>query len=224
MTNRSYPVMLRLQNQQCVVVGGGSVAERKTLGLLEAGACVTIISPKITEQLQTAAQAGQIIWRKKLFSRDDIHGALLVFAATNNPEVNLAVYEALQPGQLITIADRPDLSTFTVPAQLRRGRLLLTASTEGASPGLSRKLMSELAERYDESYETYVEFLAETRRMVLEKVESPKRRRYLFKRLLADEFLEGIKDHDTERLWRRFAELMQNEEEIQEGENRHDVY
>ncbi|GEN33409.1 MULTISPECIES: precorrin-2 dehydrogenase/sirohydrochlorin ferrochelatase family protein [Aneurinibacillus] len=213
MTDRLYPVLLQLKNRTCVIIGGGGVAERKAMTLLQTGASVVVVSPELTERLQDLAQAGRIVWRKKAFTPEDVHGAFLIFAATNHPEVNLAVYEAKESGQLLNISDRPDLSTFTVPAQLHRGKLLLTVSTEGASPGLSRKLIEELAERYDEAYEIYLDFLAETRRLILEQVENPKRRRRLFRELLADEFLLDARRKDTDRLWERFMKLMREEGE-----------
>ncbi|GED14097.1 precorrin-2 dehydrogenase/sirohydrochlorin ferrochelatase family protein [Aneurinibacillus migulanus] len=208
MAEYSYPAMLQLKGRRCLVVGGGRVAERKTTTLLNTGAFITVVSPTLTERLHTFVQTGRIEWREKTFEPEDVQEAFLVFAATDNSEVNVSVREALTPYQLINIADRPDASTFTVPAQLRRGRLLMTVATEGASPGLARKLVSELGEAYDETYEVYVDFLAEARRIVLEQVESPHQRRRLFKQLLDDDFLDDARWQDTERLWNRFWELV----------------
>ncbi|CEH27757.1 hypothetical protein AM501_17270 [Aneurinibacillus migulanus] len=208
MAEYSYPAMLQLKGRRCLVVGGGRVAERKTTTLLNTGAFITVVSPTLTERLHTFVQTGRIEWREKTFEPEDVQEAFLVFAATDNSEVNVCVREALTPYQLINIADRPDASTFTVPAQLRRGRLLMTVATEGASPGLARKLVSELGEAYDETYEVYVDFLAEARRIVLEQVESPHQRRRLFKQLLDDDFLDDARWQDTERLWNRFWELV----------------
>lgn len=208
MAEYSYPAMLQLKGRRCLVVGGGRVAERKTTTLLNTGAFITVVSPTLTERLHTFVQTGRIKWRERTFEPEDVQEAFLVFAATDNSEVNVSVHEALTPYQLINIADRPDVSTFTVPAQLRRGRLLMTVATEGASPGLARKLVSELGEAYDETYEVYVDFLAEARRIVLEQVESPHRRRRLFKQLLDDDFLDDARRQDTERLWNRFWELV----------------
>lgn len=84
----------------------------------------------------------------------------------------------------------------------------MTVATEGASPGLARKLVNELGEIYDETYEVYVDFLAEARRIVLERVESPHRRRRLFKRLLEDDFLHDARRQEPERLWGRFWDLV----------------
>jgi precorrin-2 dehydrogenase/sirohydrochlorin ferrochelatase len=169
--------------------------------LLEAEAEVTVISPGLTASLAAWADENRFVWRAKHFEPADITGAWLVFAATDHPEVNQAVYNALEPNQLINIADNPALSTFTVPAQLRRGRLLLTASTEGASPGLSRKIVAELADKYDEAYGTYVDFLAESRAFVLEQVPDGAVRRKIFQRLLDDEFFTYAERKETDKLW-----------------------
>jgi precorrin-2 dehydrogenase/sirohydrochlorin ferrochelatase len=201
MTSHSYPVLLQIKDKPCVVVGGGHVAERKVRTLLEAEAEVTVISPGLTASLAAWADENRFVWRAKHFEPADITGAWLVFAATDHPEVNQAVYNALEPNQLINIADNPALSTFTVPAQLRRGRLLLTASTEGASPGLSRKIVAELADKYDEAYGTYVDFLAESRAFVLEQVPDGAVRRKIFQRLLDDEFFTYAERKETDKLW-----------------------
>ncbi|BAU26716.1 precorrin-2 dehydrogenase [Aneurinibacillus soli] len=188
MTERSYPALLRIEGTNCTVVGGGHVAFRKVNSLLDAGARVTVISPVLANGLAEYASNNIIIWKEKRFEADDLAGAVLVIAATDQPDVNVAVWEAVRPGQWITVADRPDLSTFIVPAQVRRGRLLLTISTEGASPGLSRRIARELAVQYDDTYDIYTEWLADSRKIVLKQIDNPVARRIIFAGLLTDEF------------------------------------
>lgn len=222
MSGHSYPVMLRVRDTSAVIVGGGRVAERKAHTLLMAGASVTIVSPRLTDSLQAWAQEGKVQWRAKHFEPEDIEGAFLVFAATDQAAVNLQVYEAVKPGQLVTIADRPDVSSFSVPAQVRRGRLLLTVSTDGASPGLSRKIARELADTYDEAYESYVAFLGEARMKIQQQVECSAQRRRLLKALLADEFLHAARTGQTDQLWARFQRVWE-EETRKHTQDHHDI-
>jgi len=83
-----YPVFLDLRERNCVVVGGGRVAERKTLSLLEAGANVTVVAPSLTHKLQDLSASGKITHLAKTFENEDIAGAFLVIAATGLREVN----------------------------------------------------------------------------------------------------------------------------------------
>ena len=169
-----YPINLNLNGKKVVVVGGGRIAERKITGLIEAMALVTVISPKITSELITYAEEGKIIWREKEFTAEDIRDAFLVFAATNQPEINLAVKEAAAPHQLISRVDDPEESNFILPAVVNRGKLSITVSTSGASPILAKKIKQEIADRYGPEYKEYVDFLYSCRKRILEEINDPK--------------------------------------------------
>lgn len=215
MAERSYPALLRIEGLNCAVVGGGRVAFRKVNSLLDAGARVKVISPLLTDELAEYAANNTIIWKKKRFEADDLIDAVLVIAATDQPDVNVAVREAIRPGQWIAVADRPDLSTFIVPAQVRRGRLLLTVSTEGASPGLSRRIARELAAQYDDTYDIYTEWLMDSRKIVLEQIDHPAARRRIFAELLTDEFWTIACNNDRSTWDAKLTKLMRKAERIE---------
>lgn len=185
-----YPMMVHMKDKPVVVVGGGQVASRKVGTLLEAGASVTVISPTITDQLKEWIDTQKLTWKHKCFEPQDVQEAFMIVAATDDTEVNLQVYQAARPHQLINVADQPELSNFIVPATLQRGKLLISVSTSGASPGLSRKIKQELATVYDDVYEEYLDFLDSCRKKVLEEVDLPEVRKYIFKELLDARFLE----------------------------------
>ena len=133
--------------EKVVVIGGGRIAERKITGLIEAMAVVTVISPKLTPELTEYAEEGKINWKKKDFTADDIQDAFLVIAATNKPEINLAVKKVAAPHQLISLVDNPEESDFILPAVVNRGKLSITVSTSGASPILAKKIKQEIADQ-----------------------------------------------------------------------------
>lgn len=85
---RYLPIMLDCEGQHCVVIGGGVVAERKVSGLLEAGAAVKVISPSLTDPLDSLAEKGLLIWMDRTYAPGDLRGAFLVYAATNDRAVN----------------------------------------------------------------------------------------------------------------------------------------
>ena len=161
MTN--YSMMLNIKGKSAVVVGGGKIAYRRTLGLLEAGAKVTVISPDIHEQLKGLWNKNQFFWNRKPFESDDVQDALIVVAATNDSIVNQFVADCVGSNTLLNIVDHPERSNFHVPAVFTRGDLTISVATGGASPILSRIICTELEEKYDNSYTTYLQFLANVR-------------------------------------------------------------
>ncbi|MDP4164826.1 MAG: NAD(P)-dependent oxidoreductase [Bacillota bacterium] len=193
---QSYPVMLHLNGKKVVVVGGGKIAERKVIGLLESHAEVWVISPEVTGRLSDLALEGRIHWQQKTFSSDDTEGAFMVFAATNNKDVNLAVKAAVGEDRLVLIVDDPQQSTFHVPAVLQRSRLCIAVSTNGASPTLSKNIRDQLADEFDEGYESYLDFLFAARELILEEVQDPFLKNKLLKSLVSDHFL---KSHNREK-------------------------
>ncbi|ANB59575.1 NAD(P)-binding protein [Anoxybacteroides amylolyticum] len=183
-----YPVMLQIANKPVVVVGGGDVAERKVVGLLEANAAVTVVSPAVTKALKELAENGKIHWKEKLFSADDIDGAFLVIAATNDRHVNETVAQVAKPHQLINIVDDPERSNFHVPSVVRRGKLTISVSTNGASPTLAKQIRNEIANIYDEEYERYVDFLLACRRYILQHIDDASIRRSIFQTIATESF------------------------------------
>ncbi|WP_020615893.1 precorrin-2 dehydrogenase/sirohydrochlorin ferrochelatase family protein [Paenibacillus daejeonensis] len=182
---RLYPVMLQVEGRRCVVVGGGNVAERKVSGLLAAGAQVSVISPELTEELSRLAVAGAITYSNRPYQEGDLADAMLVFAATDKPEVNRQVImEAQRLDILHSAADRPESSSFVTPAIVRRGELVLTVSASGASPMLAARIRGELEQQYGPEYECLTAWLGELRRRIHALDKPPQTRREMLGRAL----------------------------------------
>jgi precorrin-2 dehydrogenase/sirohydrochlorin ferrochelatase len=144
--SRLYPAFLILEGQLCAVVGGGRVATRKAHSLLAAGAHIVVISPALHADLQTLLAKGSIDHIPHNYAAEYLTGASLVFAATNNSEVNRQVaHDAHNLRILVNVADDPDTSDFHVPATISRQDLTLAISTGGGSPAFAR-YMRELVE------------------------------------------------------------------------------
>jgi len=193
---RYYPLMLDVQDKPCLVVGGGPVAERKVQGLLEAEARVTVISPAFTERLVQLEQEGRLTLLREPYRSGlpELAAAVLVFAATDKPQVNAAVrLDAQALGKLVNSADDADGSGFIVPAVVRRGRLLLTVSTSGASPAVARKVKRELETTFGGEYEIYLDLLQELRDWVQLRVPAAGERQEMFRLMLDWPLLEWIR-------------------------------
>ena len=169
-----YPVALDLRDRLCLVVGGGPVAEAKVEGLLAAGARVTVVSPELTAALASWAADGRLIHRPHEYGPDDLDGQQLVFAATDRREVTEAVAaEARRRGLWVNAADDPAFCDFLLPSVLRRGRLVITVSTGGASPALAARMRRDLEALVPAEYEALVELAAEVRSELRARADRP---------------------------------------------------
>lgn len=188
-----YPVNLQIDNRLCVVVGGGRVALRKVLGLLETKARIRVISPTVEPELRVLSRSGKIEWLPRGYAEGDLRGAFLVFAATNNREVqSLVEIEAAKSSSIINIVDDPGASDFHVPAHFRRGKMLITISTGGGSPALAKKIREQLEETIKPEYEAVVDLLALVRERLLERQDATEVHTELFRRLLQVGIIEVL--------------------------------
>jgi precorrin-2 dehydrogenase/sirohydrochlorin ferrochelatase len=159
-----YPIFLDLKGRKCVVVGGGSVAERKTGMLLEHHASVTVISPTLNQGLQHLAEQGVIQTIIRNYQVGDLEEVFLVIAATDDPCINTAIAD--QRGKqraLVNVVDNPEISDFIVPALVRRGDITIAISTAGKSPALARKIRAELEKSFGVEYASLVRLVNEVR-------------------------------------------------------------
>lgn len=193
-----FPIMLRLQDRRCLVVGGGDVAAGKVRGLLQHGAQVVVVSPRAVRQIQQQARAGLIVWRRRAFSARDVDGAFLVVAATSCSPVNKAVFRACRKrGALCNAVDDPERCDFFYPAVVRRGGLQIAISTNGSSPALAARLRRELARQFGPEWGLWLQDLGRTRRALLRKeVPTTSRRRRLLRMASAEAFKAFLRAHN----------------------------
>lgn len=155
-----YPVNLVLDGRPCLVVGGGKVALRKVEGLLACGGRVTVVAPTVDGGLrELPVTIEERPWRPA-----DLDGMWLVIAATDDPAVNRAVYDAGQrAGVWVNGADDPANCSFTLPSVVRRGDLQVTVSTGGRSPALATWLRRRLEGEIGPEYAVLLDLLAAER-------------------------------------------------------------
>jgi precorrin-2 dehydrogenase/sirohydrochlorin ferrochelatase len=202
-----YPIMLKLAGKRIVVVGGGKVAERKITGLIGTGANICVIAPEASPEIERMSKDGKIVWTAKNFSNDDIEGAFMIFAATNDRELNQYIKGIAETWQLVTVADDPVESDFQVPARVQRGRLTIAVSTGGASPVLARKIRDQLTQEFDEPFEGYLEFLFAARQQILQEVADPSLKNKLLKMIVSPQFLNSKKrEAEFEALYKELTE------------------
>jgi uroporphyrin-III C-methyltransferase/precorrin-2 dehydrogenase/sirohydrochlorin ferrochelatase len=139
------PIFIDLKGQQCLVVGGGDVATRKAKMLVKAQAKVTLVAPVLSSPAQDLLNTNQIDWLNSAFKPAQLQDLKLVIAATDDEQVNQAVYQAAkQQNILVNVADAPELCDFILPSILDRSPIVVAISSGGESPVLARQLRTKL--------------------------------------------------------------------------------
>ena len=186
-----YPISLDLNGKKCVVIGGGSVGERKVEMLLEFGASVTVVAPKITPALREMATKKAVRYVPGVYTPASLQGVFLAIAATSERGVNRAVSdECRRRGILVNVADDPDLCTFFVPAIVRRGDFVIGVSTSGRSPALAKRVRESLESSFGPEYGELAEIMSDLRDEVKAKYEDPEERVRAFERILGSDVLD----------------------------------
>lgn len=193
--SRRYTISLDLFQKDCLVVGGGQVAERKVRSLLECGARVKVISPEITPGMGKLAAEGLILYREGFYQDSDLNGVFLVIGATDREEVNRRIADDCAARNLVVnIVDDPGKGNFFVPAVVRRGALTIAVSTEGKSPMLARKIREELERAYGPQFSEFLELLGQLRERVINNETNEQKKRNLLEELVSEEILDLLKE------------------------------
>jgi precorrin-2 dehydrogenase/sirohydrochlorin ferrochelatase len=192
-----YPVLIHLDGKKVIVVGGGTVAERKIETLLEYGAAVQVVSRDLTPRLRKYSEEGTIGFLGQEFNEDCLEEAFMVIAATDDPPLNHQVSEkAKEKGLLVNAVDQPSDCNFIVPSILRRGDLLIAVSTSGKSPALAKRVREALEERFGNEYESLLILMGRLREDIRAQRLSQDENRRIFHELVNSPILEAIARKD----------------------------
>jgi len=194
-----YPVGLELLGQECVVIGGGEVAERKVESLLQAGARVTVVSPAVTTGLRAMADEGILRWEAREYREGDLEGFTLAIAATDHEPVNRQVSAEARTRKIpVNVCDRPELCSFIVPAVVHQGDLTVAVFTGGRSPTLARKIREDLEQQFGQEYGEFLTMLGALRPRLMRDVPDLGRRQAVFRRLVYSNALDLLRQgrHD----------------------------
>jgi siroheme synthase-like protein len=168
-----FPLFVELEGQLCVLIGDGEVAERKARTLIRFGCRLTVIAPLPGEaMLNISRKNGVTLYARQYGGPQDLKGAALVAAATNDKAVNARVArDAAALGIPANVADDARLCTFFFPALVKRGNLVAGISTSGGCPRLASRLRERLEKDWPESITEDVEYLKNERGRLREKFE-----------------------------------------------------
>jgi uroporphyrin-III C-methyltransferase / precorrin-2 dehydrogenase / sirohydrochlorin ferrochelatase len=179
-----FPMFLKLDGRRCVVVGAGTIARPKIESLLRAGARVTVIAPEARPEVESWGREGKLEWREREFTPEDLAGAFLVVAATDQKTVNHAVAEAARAnGVLCNSVDDPPDCDFYYPSVIERGDLQIAISTGGKSPALAQQLREEFGALLPEDLGPWLDALGEQRQRILAALPAGEERKNLLHEL-----------------------------------------
>ena len=189
-----FPISLKLQQQPCLIVGGGKIAYRKAVLLSQAGAIIDVLAPDIDPALaeivmQTAGQHIALSYPAVI----KLKQYRLVIAATNVAEVNRQVFLDCETDHvLVNSVDDPPHCRFMVPAIIDRSPLVISIASNGTSPVLSRQIRTQLEAAIPYGMGKLAEFSGKWRRRVKEVIVNPDERRIFWEELYASPLKEQV--------------------------------
>ncbi|MCH2226315.1 MAG: bifunctional precorrin-2 dehydrogenase/sirohydrochlorin ferrochelatase [Candidatus Caenarcaniphilales bacterium] len=173
--NPLYPIFLKLKDRKVLIIGGGFIALQKIQGLLNTEANITVIAPKICQEIYDSRGEFPNIRKIEILERDyaygDEIGSFIVIAATDEPEVNNMIVNRCRDQMIIANSvDQPDYCDFYVPSIIESGSIKVAISTNGKAPSVAQKLRLDLTALIEQRYKNVVDIVNEFRLKVKNKI------------------------------------------------------
>jgi siroheme synthase-like protein len=195
----SYPVFLDLRGRRCLVIGSGFATRDKVLGLVQAGAEVTLLAPDAPPELEALAAAGTIRHLKRDYRTGDLEGFFLAVSTHEDKSRNEPIWqEALSRNILFNAVDDPARCGFAFPSVHRQGDLAIAISTNGKCPALAVRLRQRLEREIGPEYAAVVDLFGEMRDEIAAAVPEFERRKQLWYRLVDSNLPESAPDGEGE--------------------------
>ena len=205
-----YPLFLDLNGRNVLVVGGGTVAERKVDSLLAVGAAVTLVAPVVNSALAELARSNSIQLRQRKFADSDLEGAVLVISATDDATAQQQVAAAARARNIpINTVDQPQLCDFIVPAVVRKGDVVVAISTSGRSPALAAALRAKVETVVTDEAARAAQVLGEIRSEVHARFPDADLRKRVFETIVASGILDWIRDCDDATALKRVRGMIE---------------
>lgn len=206
-----FPISLKLQQQRCLIVGGGHIAYRKAVLLQKAGAVISVIAPEIEAALLEIIQATAGQYVQAPFNPEiPLRSYRLVIAATDDAAINRQVFEACEAENvLVNSVDDPPHCRFMVPAIVDRSPLLISVATNGASPVLSRQIRTQLETSIPHGMGKLASFSGQWRAAVKAKIQNPDERRIFWENLYASPLKEQVFNDNLQEANRLIEQALQ---------------
>ena len=205
-----FPFMIELNNERCLIAGGGTVAYRKVCSMLEFGAVVTVVSPEfcpelleLAEQVNTpgkycsatsddrgsvenfADYSGCLTLVKRRVQPQDIDGAFVVIMATDDEKVNHDMAELCRQQRiLVNVVDVKSDCGFYFPAIIKDKEVVISVSTGGQSPVLAGTIKRNIESHLGRSYGDIAERMGELREQIKAQIDGEEERKKAFQQMV----------------------------------------
>lgn len=193
-----FPVLVNLNKYRCLVIGGGEVACRKVLSLLEFNANITVLSPRFCKPLVDLSKQNKIKIIPKAYSKEYLKNFGIVFCATDNETINKTVYQDCDKENiLINTADNPALCDFILPANIKRGNLTISVSSQGTAPFYTKAIKEKIENLFTPVYTDIIKLAGEFRSQLLKNAElrKTKNKAKLFNRFISINWENTLKEN-----------------------------
>jgi uroporphyrin-III C-methyltransferase/precorrin-2 dehydrogenase/sirohydrochlorin ferrochelatase len=214
------PLFHNLQDENCVVVGGGAISARKIRLLHDAGALPLVFAEDIDPDIESAlaARGGEFIFTTldevELLENEALHEAIssarLVIAATENPDINAMVSALARMHNVpVNVVDDPDFSTCIFPSTLSRGPMTIAVSSGGNAPVITRLLRARLESLLPHTLSTLASLASEARDPVRALLSDTQERRSFWDSILQDHLI-GFRSDNLPETADALVELARN--------------
>ncbi|MFN2266976.1 MAG: bifunctional precorrin-2 dehydrogenase/sirohydrochlorin ferrochelatase [Desulfonatronovibrio sp.] len=198
---RYYPLFLDISHKTCMVAGAGTVGTRKIKTLIQCSPERIIVIDPHASTIDIPDPKNIIRHLREDFTPDHLKGCSLVFACTNNPEVNNLIVESCREKNIwCNVAERPELGDFILPGVFSRDDLIIAVSTCGCSPALTAKIKNDLNEIYGSEYALLTQLMAEVRNLILPLNFPQKNNREYFRKVVNSNALELLESGKKQEL------------------------
>ena len=194
-----YPINLNIENKKCTVVGGGKVALRKILSLLDCGAKIEVIAPEVCEEIFQLSKQKKITLIQEKYSAEKISTGMILIAATNDFELNKKILrDGRNKNFLVNVVEGE--SDFNVPSKIERGDFLLTISTGGNSPAFSKFVRENLDQEFSADFGEGLKIISQKRQEVKKLLQNHEDRKNFWRRILTPELWQLLKKGELEKV------------------------
>lgn len=176
-----FPFFVDVENQNCLVVGGGVVALRKIEKLLPFNPNITVVSPKVHKEILSIKNINII---KRKFDFNDLNKKSFVITATDDKVLNKEIYNSCKENNIpVNTVDDKDNCSFIFPALARNNGVTVAISTSGKSP-LYAKYLRKKIENLIQDSESIVDNLSKYREKIKNEISLEENRKVAFEKLL----------------------------------------
>jgi len=218
-----YPIFLAIEGKTALVVGGGVVGERKVEILLNHGASIRLVSRDLSDKLKALVEDGKVLHLGEDFSEKHLDGVFLVFAATDDKQLNRKISKsARKRGLLINAVDQPEDCDFIVPSLIKRGDLSIAVSTGGKSPALAKSIRKHLEPQFGKEYEVFLNLLGCLRDEIISWGLPQQENSRIFHEIVNSGILKALADNDWDGVEDMLEKILPRKVDLEKawGENR----